>query len=636
MIRPLLRSTLVTSFVAVVILFTSAEGSALTPSVAVPVEVTSGIDIEEVDTSEFPSVLLTIGVAGGLAALEASGEQFKVFENGVERPFEIVPLDSVEDLNVVIVFDRSGSMGSNPLRAAKNAALAFIDALPAEVRIGLVSFSTDATLDVPISQDRGALSAAIESIDSDGRTSLYDAVILASTLFDPEAERKVMVVLSDGGDNDSVATLDEAVAAVAGISIEMIELATPESNRAALDQLAAPLPVRSTDDPAQLEELYTSVAQRLVGRVGLRYQSLVTPGSGSSITVSLGDLEGRNSSAEFQAPVPPTTIAPTTVPAIDIVEPAVEENSSTTARVISFILICGGLLVSARFATDRRIRATRQRLIPRGTDGRGKTRTKDLFAGLKNWLETNERQRQLVVDIESLGLDRSPGSVILTTFGVALFTFFLGLLMQGVLLGLVLALGVLLAARSRLKSKVAARRTDFIAQLPETLSTLSSMLRTGYGLLQALSAVTDEASEPTKSLLNRVILEVSTGRDLIESLRAVGAQLDSLDFDWVIAGIEISRDTGGDLAKTLDTVAETIRDRDKLRGQVKALTAEGRISAYVMLALPPGVGILSYLINPEFSGVLLEPIGLVLLSVVAVLMTFGYFWMRSMVAKVTL
>ncbi len=605
-------------------------------SAALPVEVSSGIVIENVDTTEFPSVLLTVGVSGGLAALEASGEQFKVFENGVERPFEIVPIDSVDDLNVVIVFDRSGSMGTQPLRAAKDAALAFVTALPPEVAIGLVSFSTEATIDVPITQDREALNSAIEVLDSDGNTSLYDGVILATSLFSPAVERNVLVVLSDGGDNDSTATLEEAVAAVQDFTVEMIELATPESNRDALDQLAAPLPVRSTDDPAQLEELYTSVAQRLVGRVGLRYQSLITPGSGSSVTVQLGDLESSSTSAEFQAPLPPSTLPLTTLPEIDIVEPIKQTSDTTAARIFSFILICGGLLVSARFATDRRIRASRQRLIPKGTVARGKTRTKDLFAGIKNWLETNERQRKLVADIESLGFDRSPGSVILTTVGLAIFAGLLGLFMQGLLLGLVLALGVLLFSRSRLRSKVAARRTNFIAQLPETLGTLSSMLRTGYGLLQALNAVAEESSEPTKSLLSRVILEVSTGRDVIEALRAIGTQIDSIDFDWVVAGIEISRDTGGDLAKTLDTVAETIRDRDKLRGQVKALTAEGRISAYVMLALPPGVGILSYVINPDFSGVLLEPIGLVLLSIVGVLMTFGYFWMRSMVAKVTL
>lgn len=612
-----------------------AEPSAAISAVG-PVEVSSGFVIEEVDTSGFPSILLTVGVSGGLSALEASGEQFKVFENGVERPFEIVPIDGADDLNVVIVFDRSGSMGTRPLRAAKDAALAFLSALPAEVAVGLVSFSTDATVDVPITQDREALNAAIEAIDSDGNTSLYDGVALATSLFDPGIERNVMVVLSDGGDNDSEITLEDAVVAVQGFTVEMIELATPESNRAALDQLAAPLPVRSTNDPAQLEELYTSVAQRLVGRVGLRYQSAVTPGTNGSITVRLGDQEGRSVSGEFQAPVPPTTLPPTTLPEIDIVVPEVETRDTTTERIVSFILICGGLLVSARFATDRRLKPTRKRLIPKADAARRGAGAKDVLGGIKKWIETNERQRQLVTEVAALGSKRSPGSLILNVVGGALFMGFLATLILNVIVGLLVVLLVLMFARSRLKSKVAARKEEFIAQLPETLSTLSSMLRTGYGLTQALDAVAEEAVEPTKTLLNRVILEVSTGRDLIEALRALASELDSLDFDWVIAGIEISRETGGDLAKTMDTVAETIRERDKLRGQIKALTAEGRISAYVMLALPPAVGAFSFVVNPEYASVFLEPIGITLLSVTGVLMTLGYFWMKGMIAKVKL
>lgn len=626
----LCRAAAVASLIA--LLISPASTAAL-----VPVEVTGGISIEGVDTSGFPTVILTVGVAGGLVALQASGEEFQVIENGVSRPFEVVPVENVDDLNVVIVFDRSGSMSNDPLRAAKDAALAFIDALPAEVDIGLVSFSTDATVDVPITQDRAALKSAVEILDSDGRTSLYDAVILATSLFDPAVERKVLVVLSDGGDNDSVATLDEAVVSVQGLLVEMIELATKESNRAALDQLAAPRLVRSTADPAQLEALYRSVAQSLVGRVGLRYESLVPAGSGMSLSVLLGDDTGRSATTEFTAPVPPTTAPPTTLPRVEIVEPEPDvDGGSSVAQIVSFLLIFSGLMTSAYFVTNRRLKPTRERLIPKGQRARGQSRTIGVFDGIKNWIETNERNRELVSDIATLGLKRRPGSVVLSTFAVAAGAGFIFTLMANIILGLLVVLAVLLIARSRLKSKVMARKDDFIAQLPETLSTLSSMLRTGYGLIQALNAVADEATEPTKSWLNRVIVEVSTGRDLIEALRSLATELNSIDFDWVIAGIEISRETGGDLAKTMDTVAETIRERDKLRGQIKALTAEGRISAYVMLALPPAVGAFSFVVNPDYAGVFLEPVGIVMLSVTGCLMTLGYFWMKGMISKVKL
>ena len=589
------------------------------------------LTIEGAEVTNFPEIVMTVGVAGGLEALEASGDDFTLFENGKSLPFDLLPIDNSRDLNVVIVFDRSGSMGNEPMQAAKNAALAFIGALPPEVSIGLVSFSTDARVDVPISQDRSALTSAISLLDSDGNTSLYDGVILASTLFEPTAQRKVLVVLSDGGDNDSVATLDAAVQAVSGLSVEMIELATPESNRQALDLLAFPLPVRSTEDPAQLQALYESVAQKLVGRLSVRYTSVAEPGSVIRIELNLGSGDGlRKASVEVTAPV-----APTTLPAITTVEQSGNDDSMA-GRILSFTLICGGLLIAAYFATDRRLRLTRERLIPQGTQARMEKKKRDPLQGVKQWIETSERQKRLVSDIDTLGLKRDPGSVIVLVISLAIFLGLFVALLVNPLLGLVTAFFVLMLARFQLSSKVVARRTDFVAQLPETLGTLSSMLRTGYGLPQALGAVADESVEPTKSLLNRVIFEVSTGRDIIESLRALGSQLDSIDFDWVIAGIEISRETGGDLAKTLDTVAETIRERDKLRGQIRSLTAEGRFSTYIMLGLPPGVGLMSYIINPEFYSVFSESIGVLMLGATGVLMAIGYIWMRRIIAKVTL
>ena len=191
-----------------------------------------------------------------------------------------------------------------------------------------------------------------------------------------------------------------------------------------------------------------------------------------------------------------------------------------------------------------------------------------------------------------------------------------------------------LAVRFRLNSRVRARRSAFIEQLPNTLQMLSSMLRSGYGLLQSFAAIAEEAEEPTREWFDRVMAESRAGRDLAAALRVLADDVQSADFDWVVSAVEISREVGGDLASTFDTLAETVRERDQLRGQVKALTAEGRLSAYLMLALPPVVVVMSFLVNPEFSKILFHGIGLILLSLAAMLMVIGFFWMRRIISKV--
>jgi tight adherence protein B len=210
-----------------------------------------------------------------------------------------------------------------------------------------------------------------------------------------------------------------------------------------------------------------------------------------------------------------------------------------------------------------------------------------------------------------------------------------GYAFMGILGALIAIFLVPFGSLKSLDRKIKRQHTQFIDQLPETLQMLGSMLRSGYGLVQALDTVANEAEEPTRSLLGQVMLEVRAGRDLVESLRVLAAQFDSLDVDWVVAGIEISRNVGGDLATTLDTIADTVRERENLRGQINSLTAEGRLSAYVMLVLPPVVGTMSFVVNPDFAGVLFAGKGLLLLATTGFLMFIGFIWMRSIIAKVS-
>jgi tight adherence protein B len=174
------------------------------------------------------------------------------------------------------------------------------------------------------------------------------------------------------------------------------------------------------------------------------------------------------------------------------------------------------------------------------------------------------------------------------------------------------------------------RRTAFADALPDNLQLLTGTLRSGYGLLQALDTLAREAPEPAGGEFRRVLLEVRVGRDPGDALRALAVRMQSEDFEWVIGAIEINREVGGDLATIMDNVAETIRERQRLHRQMRALTAEGRISGYVLTALPVLLALALIVLNPEYIGRLGSGPGLVMVGVGVVMLTVGWIWIRRL------
>ncbi|HEX6235984.1 MAG TPA: type II secretion system F family protein, partial [Acidimicrobiales bacterium] len=175
------------------------------------------------------------------------------------------------------------------------------------------------------------------------------------------------------------------------------------------------------------------------------------------------------------------------------------------------------------------------------------------------------------------------------------------------------------------------RRERFGDQLPDNLQLLTSSRRAGYGLLQGLDSMAREAPEPGRSEFGRVLLEIRVGRDPGGALHALAERMRSDDFDWVVGAIDINREVGGDLATVLDNVAGTIRERQRLFRQMRALTAEGRISAYVLTALPPLLMLAMALLNPDYLSDLTSGFGLVLLGIGAGMLVLGWVWMQRLI-----
>ncbi len=208
-----------------------------------------------------------------------------------------------------------------------------------------------------------------------------------------------------------------------------------------------------------------------------------------------------------------------------------------------------------------------------------------------------------------------------------------GLVVGGPLLGLGLAIAVPLVAKFGLGLKAGRRQSAFADQLDDSLQLIASSLRAGHSLLQALASVSREAEEPTCEEFARVINETRVGRELSQALDETAARMASEDFVWVTQAIAINREVGGNLAEVLDGVGNTIRERNQIRRQVKALSAEGKLSAYVLMALPFGIGGFLSLSNPEYIAKFGQSlIGYALVGAAVVLLIVGGLWLRKVVS----
>jgi tight adherence protein B len=183
-----------------------------------------------------------------------------------------------------------------------------------------------------------------------------------------------------------------------------------------------------------------------------------------------------------------------------------------------------------------------------------------------------------------------------------------------------------------LKTVVKMRRKKFVAQLPDALTTLAGSLRAGRSLGQALEALAREMPAPIGRELRKVVAEVRLGRKVGEALDDAVERVGSPDFRWAVLAMQIQAEVGGNLAELLDRVAETMRSRSRLKGEVKALTAEGRASAMMLVIMPPALGLVMYGANPDYMKPMFEmTAGQIMLGVSAVMIVGGYFWMKKVV-----
>ncbi|PTT65866.1 type II secretion system F family protein [Arthrobacter sp. HMWF013] len=234
--------------------------------------------------------------------------------------------------------------------------------------------------------------------------------------------------------------------------------------------------------------------------------------------------------------------------------------------------------------------------------------------------------------LEQAGLKMRQADFILLIACLAVTAGVVGFILGGLVLSVLFICATPLAAKLFLSIRSAQRRAKFDSQLGDTLQMLAGGLRAGHSLLRSVDAVAQEAEAPTSEEFARLVNETRLGRDLRESMIDAARRLRSEDFDWIGQAIEIHREVGGDLAEVLDHVGETIRERTQIKGQVQALSAEGKLSAYILVALPVGMFLYMSVVNGTYIATLYTNVlGWFMLGSAVVLLGIGTFWLSRVV-----
>jgi tight adherence protein B len=257
---------------------------------------------------------------------------------------------------------------------------------------------------------------------------------------------------------------------------------------------------------------------------------------------------------------------------------------------------------------------------------------KRLSVTLEGYLGDTRAGRWLTMMLDRSGVRANLGELLVIWLIAGLALILLAWVLAGVLGIFIVLILLFVVPPAALQGAVDHRAKLFASQLPDVLKLTASSLRAGFSLLQGLEAVTKQLREPSAGELQRVLTEARLGRPVEEALEAAAARIRNRDFSESVAAVRIQQEAGGNLAALFDTLAETMVQRLRLRREVHTLTAEGRLSAYILGLMPLLLGILIFTINRAYMEVLFQTFaGKVMLIGGLLLQIVGFYWMYRIV-----
>jgi Flp pilus assembly protein TadB/Mg-chelatase subunit ChlD len=587
-----------------------------------------------VDATAYPNVRVTVVTA------KATRRPPTVEENG--KPVELsgAPVNFGRAKSVVLAIDSSQSMRGKPLQQALAAAQAFADAKPAADEISVSSFASQVGAPTPFSASTTDADVALRTITVDRvqGTKLFDEVVAdANSLAAHGLPGRVIIMVTDGNETDSKATLDDAIAAAhaarASVYVVGIEsrLFTPGPLRRLAEQTGGRYYAAAS--AGYLRSVYAAIADELSRTWQITYVTAVRPGQHLAVSAS---VPGQGSAS--------TSIAISGQNTVTTSKPSLPKAMFSTAGTVVLGLVVGLIVLLAIRALflKSRTEEMRRRIQPHVAQEPTKVKRvkRERVSALKRLFVATEHVLGKTKQWSSLSNLLERADVPLKTVEFAYV-----ILGSGLALGIMLALaglggvalffgfvfGALIPA-GVIWRKARRRLSAFDEQLPDLLMAVAASLKAGHSFKQAIQTLVDEAQDPAKKEFQRVLAETSLGRPIEEALADMADRLGSKNFSFIVTAVTIQNQVGGSLSGLFDMVADTVRQRQGFARKIRALTAMGRASAYVLIALPIFLGALMTLINRKYmSPLFTTSSGHMLIIVGIVMMTIGSLILRKIV-----
>jgi tight adherence protein B len=595
-------------------------------------EAPSGVRLTPLESIRFPDRALVVATAKPLAL---SGRDVEVRENGSPvRPVSVVPASGASGraFGVVLVLDASYSMSGRSIAGAVAAARAFVAHRAGAEEIGLITFNRTIHVALPLTSNGDKLSAALrETPQLAVGTRIWDAANGAMRLLQREKiTAGSIVLLTDGRDTgSSLGSRDFAARAKsAGIRLFAVGLHSPQFNPGPLSHVAMDTHGAYTEatDPRRLAGIYRALSSQFAREYLVRYRSQAAPGKIVRVEVSVPGAQDA-AAWSYRTPEPPAAQVP------PFNRSFIDRVVSSPASIALIVLLAAGLAAFAMSSLLKPGRSTvRDRVgefvavaAPRSAHVSLPRRALNNSLGaaesaLERWWPSWERFKE---ELEIAEYPVAPVPLAVGTVAGSVLLALLGFVSPVLAL---LALVPPLTVRASYKGRLRNRRQAFEEQLPENLTVLAASLRAGRGFVSGLNAVLNQADEPSKSELTRAIADEQLGVPIEESLIRVAHRMASGDLEQVALVASLQRETGGNTAEVLDAVVKSIRERAELRRLVKTLTAQGRLSRWVLVGLPIFVAGWITLSRPHYMSPLLHTgIGQVMLTVAIAMVILGSF-----------